>query len=310
MLKPIVSVVMVTFNHEKYIREAIEGVLMQECNFGVELIVANDCSTDNTNEVIQELLQNHPRSHWIKYINHIENKGMMPNFVWALNQCKGKYIALCEGDDYWTDPLKLQKQVDFLEENEDYLAHSHNVFFNDERKSDNTPSVFSNLAARTLKIDDVCPLRTFHTASLTFRNSAVSDFDIPFLTKNVLSGDKYIYLQLFLHGKIFYDEIPMAFYRRHEGGASTSRNLDIFLNADVKLYNYFGKKVDIALKSKIIEAANYYKVERFIYLMNKKFSLKLVIYYLKLIPIINYSKHLNFDKFKRLSKTFIKKSYQ
>ncbi|MDO9260985.1 MAG: glycosyltransferase, partial [Flavobacteriaceae bacterium] len=111
--KPTVSVCMITYNHENYIQQAIEGVLMQTCNFEVELIIANDCATDKTDEVIQEIIKNHPNSSWIKYTNHSQNKGMMPNFIWAMQQCKGKYIALCEGDDYWTDPLKLQKQVEF-----------------------------------------------------------------------------------------------------------------------------------------------------------------------------------------------------
>ena len=105
-----VSVVMITYGHEKFIREAIEGVLMQECDFEVELILANDCSPDQTDSVIQDIIKNHPKGCWIKYIRQENNIGMMPNFIFALKQCKGKYIALCEGDDYWTDPLKLQKQ--------------------------------------------------------------------------------------------------------------------------------------------------------------------------------------------------------
>jgi len=310
MSKPIVSVCMITYGHEKFIEEAINGVLMQECDFEVELIIANDCSPDGTDAVIQEIVRNHPRGSWIKYIRHEKNIGMMPNFIFALKQCKGKYIALCEGDDYWTDPLKLQKQVGFLVGNSKYISHSHNVFFKDERNEEMNVRLFSNLSTRSLTIDDICPVRTFHTASLTFRKNAIINFDFDFLAKKVLSGDKYIYMLLFLNGKMFYDEIPMAFYRRHEGGASTSNNLVQFLNSDIKLYNYFVNKVEIELKNKIIEAANYYKVERFNHLLNKKISLKLIIYYFKLIPILNYSKHLKFSKFKRLSKNFLKQIFQ
>ena len=124
--KPLVSIVIITYGHEAFIKQAIEGVLMQECDFEVELIIANDCSPDNTDFVVKEILDNHPRAHWIKYTKHKANKGMMSNFIWALDQCQCKYIALCEGDDYWTDPLKLQKQVDFLEKNEEYgLIHTN-----------------------------------------------------------------------------------------------------------------------------------------------------------------------------------------
>lgn len=304
---PIVSVCMITYNHEKYIEEAINGVLMQECDFEIELILANDCSTDKTDEVIQNILKTHPRASIIKYFKHEQNLGMMPNFIFALQQCEGKYIAMCEGDDYWIDSLKLQKQVGFLEDNIKYISHSHNVFFKDERNQESIPSLFSKLPTRDLLIDDVCPLRCFHTASLTFRKSAIINFNFEFLANKILSGDKYIYLNLFLQGSMFYEETPMAFYRRHEGGASTSEKLVQFLNSDVKLYNYFVNKVDIELKNKIKEAANYYKVERFNYLMNEKLSLKLIIYYFKLISILNASKHLRFNKFKRLSRNFIKK---
>ncbi len=115
-----VSVVMITYGHEQLVKQAIEGVLMQQCDFEVELIIANDCSPDNTDSVVDQLKKNHTNSSWIKYTRHTTNKGMTSNFIWALEQVTGKYIALCDGDDYWTDPLKLKKQVDFLEENTGY----------------------------------------------------------------------------------------------------------------------------------------------------------------------------------------------
>ena len=119
-LTPTVSVVMITYNHEAYIQQAIEGVLMQECDFKVELIIADDNSPDNTEVVVKKILSEHSKASWIKYTKHNANKGMNSNFIWATKQCKGKYIAICEGDDYWTDSNKLQKQVDFLEKNKDY----------------------------------------------------------------------------------------------------------------------------------------------------------------------------------------------
>lgn len=112
-IQPEASVVMISYKHAAFIREAIEGVLMQECDFGVELIIADDASPDSTSEVVKELAS-HPNYDRVKYTKHATNKGMVDNFVWALNQAKGRYVALCEGDDYWTDPLKLQKQVDLM----------------------------------------------------------------------------------------------------------------------------------------------------------------------------------------------------
>ena len=113
MIDITVSVVMITYNHEKFIKEALESIFSQKTNFHYELIISNDCSTDNTDEVIKKIIDKNENGSLINYTNHHKNKGMIPNFLWSIQQAKGKYIALCEGDDYWTDPYKLQKQVDF-----------------------------------------------------------------------------------------------------------------------------------------------------------------------------------------------------
>lgn len=117
---PLVSVQMITYGHEKYIAQAIEGVLSQEVNFNVELIISDDCSPDNTKDIVLEKISNHANGDWVKYFRHEKNLGMVENGIFAFKKCKGKYIAVCEGDDYWTDPSKLQKQFDILEENKSY----------------------------------------------------------------------------------------------------------------------------------------------------------------------------------------------
>ncbi|SFD72812.1 glycosyltransferase family 2 protein [Flavobacterium phragmitis] len=122
-----ISVCMITYGHEKFIEEAINGVLMQETDFEIELLLFNDSSPDDTDQVIQSVIKNHKRGSWIKYIKQNKNIGMIPNFLQALEACQKDYIALCEGDDYWTDPYKLQKQVNFLEENPDFSICFHNV---------------------------------------------------------------------------------------------------------------------------------------------------------------------------------------
>ena len=117
-----VSVIMMTYGHEPYIIDAIEGVRIQNCNFNVELIIADDNSPDGTKNKVEDYLNSAviPKNIDIKYFQHKKNKGANSNYLWASKKAKGKYIALCEGDDYWTDPLKLQKQLDFLEGNEEY----------------------------------------------------------------------------------------------------------------------------------------------------------------------------------------------
>jgi glycosyltransferase involved in cell wall biosynthesis len=125
---PLVSICCTTYNHEKYIRDAIEGFLMQKTTFPVEILIHDDASTDKTAQIVKEYAENH--SDLIITIFQTENQYSQgikpwPNFVFP--RARGKYIALCEGDDYWTDPLKLQKQVDFLEEYTEYNICFHNV---------------------------------------------------------------------------------------------------------------------------------------------------------------------------------------
>lgn len=117
---PLVSISCITYNHENFIRNAIEGFLMQRTTFPVEILIHDDASTDKTAEIVREYEQKFPQL--IKPIYQTENqysKGIGVSVTYQYPRARGKYIALCEGDDYWTDPLKLQKQVDFMEANPD-----------------------------------------------------------------------------------------------------------------------------------------------------------------------------------------------
>lgn len=126
MGSPLVSVCCITYNHRKFIKDSIEGILLQRTNFPIEIIIHDDASNDGTTEIIRRYAREY--THLIIPIYQTENqysKGVKisPNYVWPI--ARGKYIAICEGDDYWTDPYKLQKQVNFLEAKSDYgLVHS------------------------------------------------------------------------------------------------------------------------------------------------------------------------------------------
>lgn len=118
MDKPLVSIVTITYNHEPWISKAIEGVLMQKVSFPIEYLIAEDCSTDGTRKICEQYVQKYPDI--IKLLPSDKNYGAIKNEHRAFVAAKGKYIATCEGDDYWTDPLKLQKQVDFMEAHSEY----------------------------------------------------------------------------------------------------------------------------------------------------------------------------------------------
>jgi glycosyltransferase involved in cell wall biosynthesis len=124
------SVAVVTYNHEFFIRQAIESALAQHVKFEYEIVVANDCSTDGTAAIVENLCREHPNR--IVAVSQERNVGMMRNLCAALAACRGEYIALLEGDDYWTCPDKLQRQVDFLERHPDYAICCHRVHTTDE----------------------------------------------------------------------------------------------------------------------------------------------------------------------------------
>ena len=118
IIEPVLSICCITYNHEKYIGKCLESFISQKVSFPIEIVISNDCSTDNTQEIINDFKERYPAL--IRDVSPSKNLGAINNFYYALSQCKGKYIAYCEGDDYWIDENKLQMQVDFLEKNPEY----------------------------------------------------------------------------------------------------------------------------------------------------------------------------------------------
>ena len=211
---PLVSVTMVTYGQEKYIQKAIEGVFLQKTNFPVELIIANDCSPDNTDEIIKETIKKSPSNIQVKYTKHKINKGMIPNFIWVYQQAQGKYIAICEGDDYWTDENKLQKQVDFLEQNPDYSISCHNIFLlNGDTLSSESPYDKEN-TQDTYTLDDLACRNIVPTLSVVYRHFNINFPDWFFSSP---LGDYPLMLWIAQRGKIKYFENKMAVYRQNVG---------------------------------------------------------------------------------------------
>lgn len=211
----LISVCMLTYNHENFIQKAIEGVLMQETTFDFELIISNDHSTDNTHTVITTLVKNHSKRNKIIYINQDYNVGMQSNFISTLNRCAGKYIAICEGDDYWTDPYKLQKQVDYISKND-----SCNIVFTDIKcLNDAEGKLYDNWAAikkENYQFEDLVKHNVIATCSALIRNPGgkkmgqwLSHFKI---------GDYPLYLLVLQTGYAHFINDLTAVYRQHPTG--------------------------------------------------------------------------------------------
>lgn len=225
--RPKVSVVMITYNHEKFIEQAVNSVLMQETDFDYEIIIGEDCSTDRTREILIELQKQHPDR--IRLVLNPENLGMIPNFVNVLSMARGEYVALLEGDDYWTHPKKLQRQVDYMEAHPEcrICFHAARVVYEDDR--DRAPKIMTPPRSLPVTFENWLKYRLtslankFGTATIVFRspNSPLPSWYYQLKA----GGDWPLVLWLCLNGgemAFIDDEQPMSVYRKHIGGATVT----------------------------------------------------------------------------------------
>ncbi|PWJ70849.1 glycosyl transferase family 2 [Ruminococcaceae bacterium R-25] len=218
-----VSVLCLAYNHEKYIRDALEGFVKQKTSFKYEVIVHDDASTDNTANIIREYQNEYPDI--IKPIFQTENqysKHVIISSTFFLPVAKGKYLAFCEGDDYWCDENKLQSQVDYLEHNKSFVACVHNTeYLYVESGKKAVPFPFHN---RVLSLED-CVLRgtrSYHTSSLMVRKTVYENPpDFVRAVKGVGDYPKSIYYSLC--GPIYYIGKVMSVYRFGTEGSWTKR---------------------------------------------------------------------------------------
>lgn len=253
----LISVCMITYNHENFISQAIEGVVTQITSFGLELVVGEDCSTDKTREICIQYKEKYPNI--IKLNLPEKNVGPQANFINTIALCKGKYVALCEGDDYWTDPYKLQKQVDFLEKNPDYAMSAHNsiVLGHNKTKYYDPP-----LNQNVFTTEDIISRDwSIMTASIVFLKQA---FIIPDWFISMKSGDYTLQLLLSLNGKINYIPEYMSVYRKHLGGLTAAFNPFYSVDIMYSIFNHFNRDTNGKYK-KLIDK----KIQR-IYKSNRK----------------------------------------
>jgi glycosyltransferase involved in cell wall biosynthesis len=257
-MPPKVSVCIPTYNHEKYIRQTLDGALMQQTDFEFEIVIGDDASTDNNQQVIQEYVDKYPNV--FRAFLHKENQGPKEpkefggrnNVLQLLKACKGDYVALCEGDDYWTDPLKLQKQVDFMEENQNYAICHHNMQVIYE---DGSPEHFFNEANQKSEssIVDILEDRWFIATAATLYRNVFRENDFADWHSRAAAGDWALVIQLAATGKIHYFSEAMGVYRKHRGGLSnvqSSTNL-YFLKNRQQMFVEVNEWLDFKYKSTI-----------------------------------------------------------
>jgi glycosyltransferase involved in cell wall biosynthesis len=224
---PLVSVTCITYNQVNFIRETLDGFLMQKTDFPFEVLINDDSSTDGTAEILAEYQSKHPDI--IRVVFHDENqfsqgkRGMFARFLFPI--ARGKYIALCEGDDYWTDPHKLQIQADYMESHPECTLcfHQVKVVYDNEEKSD---QLYPEGEERSrLTRCDLISVNFVGTNSVMYRKHDYADLSV-----DVMPTDLYLHLFHARFGEIHFIERAMSVYRRHAGGIWWGEDVESFEN--------------------------------------------------------------------------------
>lgn len=247
---PTVSIQCLAYNHEKYIRDCLDGIVSQKTDFPFEAIVHDDASTDGTAKIIREYANEYPDI--IKAIIEKENQyskhdGSLRRII--NSHLQGKYIALCEGDDYWTDEYKLQKQVDFLEANPNYSMCFHNAIIHYENGAVSDHK-FANIEDREYTDLEIYEKWITSTASVLLRHEVYlsAQYKKMFYEVNPIFSDIPLFLVCSMVGKIRGMEEIMCVYRRHDGNMTrVQKRYDAtqmieFANSNIRIYKAFGNR--------------------------------------------------------------------
>lgn len=259
-----VSVMMVTYNHEKYLEEAILSVINQNVDFRYELLIGEDCSTDHTREIAVKYQRLYPKI--IRLILHNKNVGALKNEADLRKKCRGQYIAVLEGDDYWTNMDKLRRQVEFLDSHPKYIGVTHNVDVLDENGKKlpfNLEGIHHQKEHVYTKKDALDFKMIGHLSGWMYRNiwKSISGREFELIKRCAVNSDVKLSVILGYKGNVYFMEDTWSVYRRRMSGDGWSathnnRNLELYyyeMNVRLRdlLEQCYNKKVDI--QSRLLE---------------------------------------------------------
>ena len=227
-----VSVLMVTYNHERYLASALESVLAQETDFDFEVVVGEDCSTDGTRGIAREYEARHPGK--VRLLLRETNLGMMRNFEDTYRNCRGRYVALLDGDDYWTCPRKLQSQAEFLDSHPGYTLCFHPVAVVGEEGGE-VSSWPPGGVANSPGIEDLLELNVIPSCSAMYRIGVVERFPGWMLALDI--GDWPFNILHAQHGKVGFLPETMAAYRVHPDGSWSSQDTARKMGNVIRFYD-------------------------------------------------------------------------
>ena len=226
----LVSICCLTYNHEEYLRDTLEGFLMQKVDFPIEILINDDASTDDTAAIVREYAAKYPdliRPFYQPVNLYSQGKDLCLEVLYP--NARGKYIALCEGDDYWTEPTKLQQQVDFLESHPAYSACVHDTMLHYCGGEEKDRPLLHHGADCDVRFEDICNgmSYSFHTSSIVAKKAIIANpQDFFYVGLSHGFGDHPDALWMYVNGPIRYLDKCMSVYRIHSGSASWSAAVD------------------------------------------------------------------------------------
>lgn len=246
------SVFVVTYNQEKYIRQCLDSILMQKVDFGYEVVIGEDHSTDGTRAICEEYAAKYPQ---VRLLPLTENLGVAGNWERVISECKGEYVAMCEGDDYWTNCDKLKKQVYLLESNYSLSGCYHNASSVDEQGNIKQKEI-TNSKIQEIKFEDSILSWYVPTASLVFRNSCYIKENLHLLYKySYVSTDRLLIALIAHQGNIKYIDEIMSCYRVHDSAVTAQKNkIEMFQKTIFlfeKMHVFFGCEYDTLFRNAI-----------------------------------------------------------
>lgn len=269
----LVTIASTTYNMEKYIGEALDSWLAQETTFPFDIVISDDGSTDGTCDVVRGYMEKHPNIRLIS-TGHI---GKMPNFIRSLKESKGKYIALCDGDDYWIDVKKLQKQFDFMEAHPDFSECFTNSYVLDVKTGDKKIAkthiwdVADTEGLLAHRDDDNVQMSPGHTSTFFYRNQYLQEY--PEWMYGDVMTDFPLYMLMSRYGKAkFINEITSVYRHRMDGVSSAGWNYEKAIRRRISVYKNVNREFNYKHRKIInpIISSYYYSLGKRLYKTGNK----------------------------------------
>ncbi len=257
---PVVSICVHTYQHKNFIKGCLDSILAQKTNFEFEILLGEDSSTDGTREICIEYAEKYPDKIRL-FLHHRENNISINNkpsgrfnFLYNLFSARGKFIALCEGDDHWTDSFKLQKQIDILNKNPNLIASYHEMEVLYKDRTGFFSKEFNNNKSKIIKLEDVLASRwLIPTASFVFRNK----IEYPEILTTTTVGDFPLYCLVFSKGDgIFIDQVMACYNKRNNTSHTNSKFILDNINTQVdniKFLQWFNHETSYKYSDLIIK---------------------------------------------------------